>query len=609
MSRMLTAGVALLLAFGRRPLAHAAPGDPVGAEFLVNSFTTGRQSDPAVAPDGANGFVVVWESDTTAEDASGTGIRARRFDSAGTPAGSELQVNAYTTGNQFFASVVANGSQGFVVVWGSNGSPGTDTDNGSVQARRFDADWQPMGSDFQVNTYTTGFQSFPWVAPLTGGFVVVWQSVGGGGGTDTSGSSIQGQRFDAAGAPIGGEFQVNSYTSGYQFDAAVAALGDGFVAVWDSVGSSGTDTSGRSIQAQRFDAQGAPAGGQFQVNSYTNSDQAFPGVVPDGAGGFVVQWESGGSFGTDTSGDSLQLRRFDGQGVPQGADFQVNTYTTGNQFGYTAGPDGTGGFVVLWESQGSPGTDSGTDSIQGRRFTADWLPASVQFQVNTETTEGQNLPGVALDGSGGFVVVWRSGDSTLDIRAQRFQGTLTPTTTSTTTSAPSAETTTTTVVPVVPGEALSGRTLALTTKPGRADKSKLALAAKGLTLGDGNGSADDPVVHAASLTISSDAGGFTATHPLVGAWKYVGKAGQGKGYKWKSATSPIRSLAIKNGKLAITGRGADLGFDLDDDPNPVHVELTLGARVYCLEFGGAAPRFKAGKLYRAERAPAPAACP
>src|SRR4026207_298097 len=52
---------------------------------------------------------------------------------------------------------------------GSTGRPGTDTDNGSVQARRFDADWQPMGSDFQVNTYTTGFQSFPWGAPVEGG--------------------------------------------------------------------------------------------------------------------------------------------------------------------------------------------------------------------------------------------------------------------------------------------------------------------------------------------------------------------------------------------------------------------------------------------------------
>jgi len=608
MSRMLTPGIALLLALGAFPLAHAAPGDPVGAEFRVNAFTTGRQSDPAVAPDGAGGFVVVWESDATEDDPSGSGIRGQRFDAAGTPTGGEFQVNGYTTGNQSLAFVLTNCSQGFVVVWVSEGSPGTDTSSGSIQARRFDAAAQPTGGDVQVNTFTTDFQCCPSAAALADGFVVAWQSIGSG-GTDVDGTSIQAQRFDAAGAQVGGEFQVNSYTSGNQFDACVAASDGGFIVVWDSMGSSGTDTSGRSIQGQRFDAQGMLAGSQFQVNAYTQGDQAFPGVVEDGAGGFVVQWESAGSFGSDTSGDSLQIRRFDGQGVPQGGDFQVNTYTTGNQFGYTAGPDGTGGFVVLWESQGSPGTDTGSDSIQARRFSADWQPLGAQFQVNTEPTEGQNFPAAALDGSGGFVVVWRSGDSTLDIKAQRFEGTLTPTTTSSTTSAPAAETTTSTVVPVVEGEALAGRTLTLTTKQGRADKSKLALAAKGLTLGDGNGSADDPVVHGGALTLSSSAGGFTATPPLVGSWKYVGKVGQGKGYKWKSATSPIRSVAIKNGKLAIAGRGASLGFDLDDDPNPVRVQLTLGARIYCLEFGGASPRFKAGKLYAAKQAAAPAACP
>jgi len=607
MSRVLFVGVGLLFGLGTPAILHAVPGDPVGTEFRVNTHTTGRQSDPAVAPDGAGGFVVVWESDATEDDPSGNGIRGQRFDAAGTPAGGEFQVNSYTTGNQSLASVLADGSQGFVVVWVSDGSSGTDTSSGSIQARRFDADSQPTGGDFQVNTFTTDFQCCPSAAALADGFVVVWQSIGSG-GTDASGTSIQAQRFNAAGAQVGGEFQVNSYTSGFQLDAGVATIDGGFVVVWDSMGSSGTDTSGRSVQGQRFDAQGMPAGNQFQVNAYTNADQAFPGVVADGAGGFVAQWQSGGSFGTDTSGYSLQMRRFDGQGVPQGGDFQVNTYTTGNQFGYTAGPDGTGGFVVLWESQGSPGTDTINDSIQGRRFTADWQPLGLQFQVNTETTEGQNFPGVALDGAGGFVVVWRSGDSTLDIKAQRFEGTTTPTSTSSTTSTQSPETTTTTVVPVVPGEALDGRKLDMTTKPGHADKSKLRLLAKGVTLGDGNGSADDPVVHGGALTLSSSAGGFTATHPLVGSWKYVGKVGQGKGYKWKSTTSPIRSVAIKGGRLAIAGQGAALGFDLDDDPNPVRLVLTIGAHAYCLDFGGDR-KFKANRLYRARQAVAPATCP
>jgi hypothetical protein len=155
-----------------------------------------------------------------------------------------------------------------------------------------------------------------------------------------------------------------------------------------------------------------------------------------------------------------------------------------------------------------------------------------------------------------------------------------------------------------------GRKLQLATKPGHPEKSKLTLVSGGaVTLGDGNGSDDDPVVHGGAVTIASDAGGFSTTIPLAGAWRYVGKVGQGKGYKWKSRTAPIRSVVIKAAKLAVAGRGAGLGVDLDDDPNPVRIGVVIGAHAYCLEFGGAAPKFKAGKVYRAKGAPAPAICP
>jgi hypothetical protein len=599
MARVLGTGLVLLLGLGGLSAVHGAPGDPVGNEFPVSTYNTGTQSDTVVAPDAAGGFIVVWQSPASVGDTDGDGVWARRFDAAGAPLGTEFQVNTYTTRDQFQPAIVANGSQGFIVVWENNGgSAGNDADGDSVHGRLFDATGAALGSEFQVNTYTTGFQSVPAVTTLADGFVVVWQSNGG--------QSIQGQRFDAAGMPAGGEFHVNTYTTGTQRNATVAPLGGGFVVVWASAGSSGTDTSAQSVQAQRFDAASAPVGGQFQVNAYTNSDQGYPAVFADGTGGFVVQWYSMGSFGTDTDGLSVQVRRFDAEGVPQSAEFQVNTYTTGNQFGYTLGPDGTGGFVVVWESAGSPGTDTDDDSIQARRFNADWQPVGDQFQVNSDTTGGQNFPGVALDGAGGFVIAWRSGDPYGDIRAQRFEGTSIATTT--TTPPPTASTTSTTLPP---GEALDGRKLDLATKPGRADKSKLSLLAKdaSLTLGRGNESADDPVAHGGALTISSSVGEFGATHDLVGGWKYVGKLGQGRGYKWKSRSAPIRKILVRTGKLIIAGQGAALGFDLDDDPNPVRVELAIGAHTYCLEFGGEAPKFKAGRLYRAKRSAAPASCP
>jgi hypothetical protein len=87
----------------------------------------------------------------------------------------------------------------------------------------------------------------------------------------------------------------------------VAADGAGnFVVAWDDSGSA----YNRSIQGRRYDTAGAPQGGEFQVNTYTSSDQRYPAVATDGAGNFVVVWHSDGNAGTDTDAFSIQGQRY-----------------------------------------------------------------------------------------------------------------------------------------------------------------------------------------------------------------------------------------------------------------------------------------------------------
>ena len=86
----------------------------------------------------------------------------------------------------------------FVVVWQSQGSFGTDASNFSIQGQRYASNGSPQGGEFQVNTYTTGYQRLPSVATAAGGdLLVVWESQGSS-GTDTSFSSIQGQLYGTA---------------------------------------------------------------------------------------------------------------------------------------------------------------------------------------------------------------------------------------------------------------------------------------------------------------------------------------------------------------------------------------------------------------------------
>ncbi len=228
------------------------------------------------------------------------------------PLGGEFQINAFTTGSQKQAEVAADEQGDFVVVWYSTGGYGTDTSSSSIQARRFETDGTPKGIDFQVNTYTFSNQDWPEVAVgPQGDFVVVWESYGSY-GTDTSRWSIQGQRFDASDTPVGGQFQVNSYTTEDQYKPAVGidAMGN-FIVAWESEGSYGTDTTTLSVQAQFFDACGRPVGGQFQVNSYTTYAQGSPKVASvDPEGNFVVVWESQGAFNLPAWSDVVQAQRF-----------------------------------------------------------------------------------------------------------------------------------------------------------------------------------------------------------------------------------------------------------------------------------------------------------
>ena len=87
---------------------------------------------------------------------------------------------------------------------------------------------KPVGSEFQVNTETALSQAAfrrAVAADANGNFVVVWSSSN----QDGSGLGVFGQRYDNQGKPRGGEFQINAYTPYHQDAASVASDADGIV--------------------------------------------------------------------------------------------------------------------------------------------------------------------------------------------------------------------------------------------------------------------------------------------------------------------------------------------------------------------------------------------
>ena len=109
----------------------------------------------------------------------------------------------------------------------------------------------------------------------------------------------------ASAGPLNGEFQINA-TAGKMKAPAVAAAPDGsFTVVWEG------KVTVDDIWARQFDATGTAVGGDFQINSSAGKHKN-PAISMASDGSFVVVWESNGSSGSDTDSTSIQGQRYAG---------------------------------------------------------------------------------------------------------------------------------------------------------------------------------------------------------------------------------------------------------------------------------------------------------
>ncbi len=353
-----------------------ANGRRRGAEFLISSDAV--RTRLAATPDG--GFVIVW--DTAVYGPSD--IYARRFDQLGMPLSDPIPV-ALESGDQFAPKVGVDGAGNFVVTW-------DDRANGTVRARRYDAQGNPLGDSFLVSGQPFWLANPDIAMDPAGNFVIVWNN----NQLDGSGWGVYGQRFDAAGIPVGLEFRANTTTLGYQSGAQLAmdAVGN-FVVGWE--GATQDPDGSIGLFAQRYSADGTPLGGEFQVNTYTPGTQDGFRIAMDADGDFVIAWdEYGQAVG---SPPDIWAQRFSVAGVPQGGAFQVNTHTPGIQYTNSVNMHPDGDFLVTWMSEGQDGDGWGAYA-QSYRSAQTIIPDPAQivdrhiFYNNSKFDS--NTPGISV---------------------------------------------------------------------------------------------------------------------------------------------------------------------------------------------------------------------
>jgi Ca2+-binding RTX toxin-like protein len=236
-------------------------------------------------------------------------------------------------------------------------------------------------------------------------YVVTWSSTGVDGAND----GIAAKRFAADGTPIGGTFTVNTTTASYQMIPSVTALSKGrFAIAWQSAVGGVYD-----IKAQIYDVAGSKVGGEITLSNAAGNESTVT-ISALRSGGFVAVYYNDGTV--DGSADDVFARIFDEFGNPEGAQFKVNTNTASFQWRPDVTTLADGGFVVTWDSIGSPGDDT-SYGISGQRYDANGNRVGGEFTINTFVPGIQTTSSVTADDDGGFTVIWESADGTIRSRS------------------------------------------------------------------------------------------------------------------------------------------------------------------------------------------------
>ncbi len=200
-------------------------GNPIGDNFLINDDGAGNeQHAPRVSSSALGWFVVAWYDNRLGND----DIFVQRFDSSGTPIGSNFKINTdIGSKRQVFPDVATDGAGRFTVVW-MDYRNGNYPDNPDIYSARFDTNYTPLTGNIRMNTDGTNRpQRFPVIsADRMGNVAVIW--------ADSVGTSwdIIGQMIDADGEVREMNFYANAEIDSTQTKPDVTLDGRNRYVTW-----------------------------------------------------------------------------------------------------------------------------------------------------------------------------------------------------------------------------------------------------------------------------------------------------------------------------------------------------------------------------------------
>jgi Ca2+-binding RTX toxin-like protein len=292
-----------------------------------------------------------------------------------------------------------------------------------------------MSSEFLVNSYAGQWQNNPDVARLTdGSFIVTWDSFYSEGDSDFY--YIAAQRYSAAGTRIGGEMFLDNDIAGNSRHPSITALADGgFAVAWETSLGSILDES--DVYTRAFNANGSARGHSVLAHAPNEEDQYAASITATANGGYTLTFTSYGGSEVD-HWDDIFMQRFTARGTKAGGNVQVNQFTEMDQHNSRATTLTNGNVLITWESEyagmlNPSGVHS--DAVRGRIYNQAGQALTGEFMVvddNSGMNDGIGLTDSAVDvtalSGGRFVTTWYEtethdhADTTFEIHAQIYSG-------------------------------------------------------------------------------------------------------------------------------------------------------------------------------------------
>jgi hypothetical protein len=379
--------------------AHAAwPHDP--NVNLPLCTATGLQQAQAIIPDGAGGAFVAWNDSR----GSSADIYVQRISATGVAQWTADGVALCTAaGGQYYPLLVSDGAGGVIVTWQDQRGASAD-----VYVQRVSGAGEALWTADGVALCTaTNAQTHPVITTDgAGGAILTWQD------SRTGGVDTYAQRVSAAGAAqwTADGVPICTAAGSQVYPLIVPDDAGGAIITWADFRNTNYD-----VYAQRVSASGMVQWGIDGVAvCVTTGTQDYPVIVPDGAGGAIIAWED---YRGGLSWD-VYAQRVTSAGAAQWTSngVAICAVTTDQTYPVIAS-DGAGGAIIAW-----PDARSGSWDIYAQRISALgaalWTADGVALCA---ATLSQSSPAMVADGVGGAVVAWtdsrNAGGS--DVYAQR----------------------------------------------------------------------------------------------------------------------------------------------------------------------------------------------